>query len=59
MSHNENHSVEEKKSVNFWGPVIGGLVIWLIVVIIETSLDEKSTDASHQVQTEQTETSHH
>jgi hypothetical protein len=40
MSHHEHTHHEEKKSVNFWGPVIGGIVVWLIILIIETNLDE-------------------
>lgn len=59
MSHHETHHQEEKKSVNFWGPVIGGLVIWIIILIIETNLDGKKTSATEETHTEQTQTTHH
>lgn len=64
MSHESNHSIEEKKSVNFLGPVIGGIIIWLIVLIIETNLDEPKTTqhSSHNTdapQTEQVDGQHH
>ncbi|RME13522.1 MAG: hypothetical protein D6799_08085 [Bacteroidetes bacterium] len=60
MSHHESHhhSVEEKKSINFWAPVIGGLVIWLIALIIETHLDEKHTEPQQHT-TEQVHTQNH
>ncbi|MCX7728379.1 MAG: hypothetical protein N2203_02805 [Bacteroidia bacterium] len=62
MSHHDNHHhihEEEKKSINFWAPLIGGLVIWMIALIIETNLDEKPSHHSDQKNIEQTETSHH
>lgn len=64
MSHDAHHHTEEKKSINFLGPVIGGLVVWLIALIIETNLDEPknnkhSNSENHTTQTEQTDASHH
>lgn len=54
MSHHSEHShTEEKKSINFWAPVIGGLVVWLIILIIETNLDERD---NHVVNTHPTTT---
>jgi hypothetical protein len=61
MSHHEHTHHEEKKSVNFWGPVIGGIVVWLIILIIETNLDEPKdlhSDIS-AVHSEQVESQHH
>ncbi len=58
MAHHEHTHSEEKKSINFWGPVIGALIVWLIVLIIETNLDEKPT-AHQDTQTTHTEQSHH
>lgn len=64
MSHYEHHHSEEKKSINFWGPVIGALVVWLIVLIIETNLDGKhhsdnTTHSSHTEQSIDSNTQHH
>jgi len=58
MAHHEHTHSEEKKSINFLGPVIGGLLVWLIALIIETNLDEKPT-AHQDAQTTHTEQSHH
>lgn len=58
MSHHEHHQ-EEKKSINFWAPLIGGLVVWIIILIIETNLDEKTSNHPEQPQVEQSEAQHH
>lgn len=59
MTHHENHH-EEKKTVNFWAPLIGALVVWCIVLIIETNLDEKkSSEENQQHSTEQIESQKH
>ncbi len=59
MSHHSEHSyTEEKKSVNFWAPLIGGLVVWLIILIIETNLDKKDAHIANAHHTT-TEEVHH
>lgn len=47
MSAPAHEPLSEQKSVNFWGPVVGGLIVWLIILIIETNLDENQTSDIH------------
>ncbi len=60
MAHIEHSATEEKKSVNFFGPLIGGLVVWLIILIIETNLDEpcETHPDNASVKTEQIDAHH-
>ncbi len=57
MEHHNHHAAQEKKSVNFLAPIIGGILIWAIMLITEHALDCKKAAAEHHndVTTEQTE----
>ena len=54
MSAPAHKPLNEQKSVNFWAPLVGGLIVWLIILIIETNLDEKQTSDIHASETHTT-----
>ncbi len=58
MSHLDTPHGEEKKSVNFLAPLIGGLIIWILVLMIETNLDEHHEAKETQHPSEQTHAGH-